>query len=202
MASEIFHVPEAQVTSEQRRMAKTVNFGIIYGLSAYGLAARLGITRGEAELFISAYFQQYAGVERFIRRTLETAKDKGRVESILGRRRAISGIKSTDRMIGQAERIAVNAVIQSSAADLIKKAMIDVDRRLRAEKLQARMLLQIHDELVFEAPDAEIPALAELVREAMTSAIRFDVPLKVDIAAGPNWLDGETIVERFRLRSG
>ncbi len=193
VASEIFHVPEAEVTSEQRRMAKTVNFGVIYGLSGYGLAARLGIARAEGDAFIEAYFREYTGVETFIRSTLTKAKEAGRVETILGRRRAVSGVKNTDRMRTQPERIAVNAVIQGSAADLIKRAMLAVDRRLRDDGLQARMLLQIHDELVFEAPDAEVPALAELVRHEMNTAITFDVPLKVDIAVGPNWLDVEDL---------
>jgi DNA polymerase-1 len=193
VASEIFHVPEDQVTPAQRRMAKTVNFGVIYGLSGYGLATRLGIGRAEADAFIEAYFKEYAGVAAFITRTLETAKEKGRVETILGRRRSASGVKFTDRMRGQAERIAFNAVLQGSAADLIKRAMLQVDRRIRAEGLQARMLLQIHDELVFEAPQREIAKLAELVEAEMTTAIKFDVPIKVDVAAGPNWLDVEPV---------
>jgi DNA polymerase-1 len=193
VAAEIFNVPEEQVTPNQRRMAKTVNFGVIYGLSGFGLATRLGITQTEANLFIEAYFRRYSGVEQFIRRTLESAQKIGRVETILGRRRAVSGIKNVDRMRTQVERIAVNAVLQGSAADLIKRAMLDVDRRIAAEGLKARMLLQIHDELVFEAPDSEIPTLAALVRETMTEALTLDVPLKVDLAAGPNWLDVEDI---------
>ena len=193
VAAEIFHVPESQVDAAQRRMAKTVNFGVIYGLSGYGLAARLGIGRAEADAFIEAYFQEYSGVAAFITRTLETARATGRVETILGRRRAATGVKFTDRMRTQAERIAFNAVIQGSAADLIKRAMIAVDRRIREEGLKARMLLQIHDELVFEAPDAEIPRLAKLVEHEMTTAIPFDVPIRVDVAAGRNWLDVEPV---------
>ena len=196
VAARIFQVAEADVSHNQRRVAKTVNFGVIYGIKPFGLAARLGITQEEAKVFIDAYFNEYAGVEAFMTSTLESAAKHGRVETILGRRRAISGIKGTSgRNMNLAERTAVNAVIQGSAADLIKKAMIEVDRRLRAEKLEARMLLQIHDELVFEAPDAEIPALTKLVREAMVGAIRFNVPLKVDVAAGPNWLDAATLPE-------
>jgi DNA polymerase-1 len=157
VAARIFGVPEAQVDAAQRRMAKTVNFGVIYGLSPFGLASRLGIPQAEAAAFIDAYFQEYAGVEAFITRTLEKALKDGRVETILGRRRAISGIKTTTgRVRNLAERTAVNAVIQGSAADLIKRAMLDVDRRIRRAGLRARMLLQIHDELVFEAPDEEI----------------------------------------------
>ncbi len=190
VASGIFGVPESEVTSNQRRVAKTVNFGVIYGISGYGLATRLGIPQTEANAFIDAYFERYPGVADFMTRTLESAKELGRVETILGRRRSISGIKNADfRKMNVSERIAVNAVIQGSAADLIKRAMLAIDRKLRESTTKARMLLQIHDELVFEAPDAEIPALATLVRHEMTHALTFDVPIKVDVAAGPNWLD-------------
>jgi DNA polymerase-1 len=195
VAAEIFGVAEANVDSNMRRVAKTVNFGVIYGLSAFGLAARLGITREEASAFIEAYFHKYSGVDAFITRTLETARQSGRVETILGRRRSISGIKNTTgRVRNPSERFAINTVIQGSAADLIKRAMLLVDERLRSQKMEARMLLQIHDELVFEAPDAELPALAELVREAMTTALELLVPIKVDLASGLNWLDVETMV--------
>jgi DNA polymerase-1 len=193
VASEIFGVKEAEVTPEQRRMAKTVNFGVIYGLSGYGLSTRLGISRSDADAFIEAYFKEYPGVAALITKTLETAKETGRVETILGRRRVVSGVKNTDRMKTQAERIAFNAVLQGSAADLIKRAMIAVDRRITERKMKARLLLQIHDELVLEAPDAEIPELSRMVRHEMTTAIPFDVPIQVDIAAGRNWLDVEDI---------
>ncbi|MEW4569944.1 DNA polymerase I [Tautonia sp. JC769] len=190
VAAQIFGVPEGEVTKDQRRMAKTVNFGVIYGLSPFGLATRLGISQGDAALFIDAYFRQYEGVDRFITETLEQAVVAGRVETILGRRRAISGIKNTTgRNRNLAERTAVNTVIQGSAADLIKRAMLDVDRRLRDDRREARMLLQIHDELVFEAPTEELPGLARMVAEAMAAALPLDVPLQVDLAAGPNWLD-------------
>jgi len=196
VAAGIFGVAESAVDPNQRRMAKTVNFGVIYGISPFGLAARLGITQVEAAAFIDAYFDRYAGVEAFFDRTREEARRLGRVETILGRRRAINGIKNTTgRALNLAERTAVNAVIQGSAADLIKRAMIAVDRRIKAEGLRARMLLQIHDELVFEAPDGEIAPLAALVRDEMTRAISFDVPIRVDVAAGPNWLDVATLPE-------
>ncbi len=190
VASRIFKVVESAVDSNQRRVAKTVNFGVIYGIKPFGLAARLGISQAEAARFIDAYFDEYAGVEAFMNRTLEGAARDGYVETILGRRRLINGIKNTTgRNLNTAERTAVNAVIQGSAADLIKRAMLEVDRRIKLEGLRARLLLQIHDELVLEAPDAEIPALASLVREAMVGAIAFDVPIQVDVAAGPNWLE-------------
>jgi DNA polymerase I len=195
VAAKIFHVAETAVDDAMRRVAKTVNFGVVYGLSAYGLSSRLGISQSEAAAFIEAYFQEYAGVDRFITKVLETAQATGRVETILGRRRPISGIKNTTgRLRNLAERTAINTVIQGSAADLIKQAMILLDQNLREQRFEARMLLQIHDELVFEAPAAEVPRLAELVGRIMTSALDLKVPLKVDIAAGHNWLDVEPII--------
>jgi len=194
VASGIFGVPESDVTKDQRRLAKTVNFGVIYGLSAFGLASRLGISQKEATTFIDNYFDRYAGVAAFIDQTREVAQKTGRVETILGRRRAIEGIKNvTGRNLNLAERTAINTVIQGSAADLIKRAMLAVDARLREERMESRMLLQIHDELVFEAPPAEVRSLAVLVREAMTSALELTVPIGVEIAAGPNWLDVERV---------
>jgi DNA polymerase-1 len=197
VAARIFGVAEAAVDSQMRRVAKTVNFGVIYGLSPFGLAGRLGISREEATAFIEAYFREYAGVDAFITRTLEAALASGRVETILGRRRPINGIKNTTgRARNPAERYAINTVIQGSAADLIKRAMLVVEQRIRARGLQARMLLQIHDELVFEAPDAEIAELATLVRQAMTTALELKVPIKVDLAGGPNWLDVQGLPDR------
>jgi DNA polymerase I len=194
VAARIFHVSEAEVDDRMRGVAKTVNFGVVYGQSAYGLSSRLGIPQSEAAAFIDAYFQEYAGVDRFITTTLEAAQAVGCVETILGRRRPISGIKSTTgRSRNLAERTAINTVIQGSAADLIKRAMIMLDRRLAERKLKARMLLQIHDELVFEAPENEIVELALLVEREMTAALDLRVPLKVDIGAGDNWLDTEPL---------
>jgi DNA polymerase-1 len=190
VAARIFKVGLDQVDSAMRRVAKTVNFGVIYGLSAFGLASRLGISKEEAAKFIEAYFTEYAGVDAFITRTLEAALATGRVETILGRRRPINGIKNTTgRVRNLAERTAVNTVIQGSAADLIKRAMLGIDRAIDERGLAARMLLQIHDELVFECPNEEVVPLAIEVREAMTTAIALEVPLDVDIAFGPNWLD-------------
>lgn len=194
VAARVFHVSEGAVDEAMRRMAKTVNFGVVYGLSAFGLAGRLGIPQSEAAAFIEAYFQEYSGVDRFITRTLESAKAAGKVETILGRRRPISGIKNTaGRVRNLAERTAINTVIQGSAADLIKRAMIRLDAALIERGLKARILLQIHDELVLEAPADETPALAELVRSVMTTALELKTPLKVDLAAGPNWLDVEPL---------
>jgi DNA polymerase I len=154
----------------------------------------LGITQAEAAAFIDAYFQKYAGVDRFITRALEAAQAEGRVGTILGSRRPINGIKTTTgRVRNLAERTAINTIIQGSAADLIKRAMIRIDRELAERGSRARMLLQIHDELVFEVPEDEIAGLAELVRRLMTGALDLKVPLKVDLATGSNWLDVESL---------
>jgi DNA polymerase I len=194
VAGRIYGVPESAVDGSMRRVAKTVNFGVIYGLTAFGLAGRLGISQAEAAAFIDSYFREYAGVDQFITRTLEAALAAGRVETILGRRRQISGIKTTTgRNRNLAERTAINTVIQGSAADLIKMAMIKIDRRLRERGLLSRMILQIHDELVFETPEGEVADLAALVRREMNTALVLEVPLKVDVGVGINWLDVETI---------
>jgi DNA polymerase I len=194
VAAKIFQVPESEVDDDKRRVAKTVNFGVVYGIKPYGLATRLGISQKEAAAFIESYFAEYSGVDSFITMTLESAQTDGRVETILGRRRPINGIKTTtghDRNL--AERTAINTVIQGSAADLIKRAMLAVDRDLRREGLAARLLLQIHDELVFECPAEEVETVARVARQAMTQALALEVPLKVDVAAGANWLDVEDL---------
>jgi DNA polymerase-1 len=199
VAAQIYGVPEAEVTSEMRRSAKTVNFGVIYGISAHGLAQRLGIPRDEATRFIDAYFARYPKVQEHQARLLDNCRRTGYVRTILGRRRAISGIResSTYQQRNQPEREAVNMEIQGSAADLIKVAMLNLFRRLKREGLRSRMLLQIHDELVFEVPPDELDAVAALIQEEMTTPLekelRLEVPLVVDMAAGPNWLDVEEI---------
>jgi DNA polymerase-1 len=197
VAAQVFGVAEAEVTPGQRRMAKTVNFGVIYGISPAGLGTRLHISREEASRFIAAYFARYPKVGEYQARLLADCRRTGYVTTILGRRRRFdpTAIRTTssyqDR--NQAEREAINMEVQGSAADLIKQAMLNVFRRLRRERLRARMLLQIHDELVFEAPPEELAGLAALVREEMTRpverALGLEVPLRVDLAAGPNWLD-------------
>jgi DNA polymerase-1 len=193
VASQVFGVAEDAVTREMRRAAKTVNFGVIYGISPHGLAPRLGITREEAARFIDAYFARYPKVQEYQRRLLEKCRRDGYVSTILGRRRAITGIRpdSTYQQRNQPEREAINMEIQGSAADLIKVAMLNLYRRLKGENYRARMLLQIHDELVFEAPLEELERTAELVRHEMTGALasQLEVPLEVDLAVGPNWLN-------------
>jgi DNA polymerase-1 len=198
VASEVHGVPLTDVTKDMRRSAKAVNFGVIYGQSPFGLAKSLGIPTEEAARFIAAYFARYPGVAQFIVRTLAECRQKGYVSTILGRRRAVQGVRDPSSL-GDAhqrnlpERIAINTVIQGSAADLIKKAMINVHGRLRRERLAARMLLQIHDELVFEVPAAEVESLAALAREEMSSVLRLTVPLKVDVKVGDNWAECETL---------
>ncbi len=190
VASEIFSTPQDEVTSEMRRIAKAVNFGIIYGQSPYGLAAALSIPQEQAAAFIDSYFARYPGVEKFIQETLIECQQSGYAKTILGRRRPIEGIRTPfGRNRNLPERTAVNSVIQGSAADLIKKAMVNLHARLKKERHPARMLLQIHDELVFETPDIALESLCDIVNEEMTTALKMSVPLEVDMASGPNWLD-------------
>jgi DNA polymerase-1 len=197
VASQVYGVDEKDITADMRRSAKTVNFGVIYGMSAFGLAQRLGIDRDEGRKFIDAYFARYPKVQEYQDRLLARCRETGFVTTILGRRRRIDpgAIRpgSTYQQRNQAEREAINMEVQGSAADLIKLAMLHVFRRLRREGLRSRMLLQIHDELVFEAPPEELVKLAALVRHEMTEPrakeLGVSVPLRVDVAAGPNWLD-------------
>jgi DNA polymerase-1 len=197
VAAQIFGVPEDEVTSDMRRNAKTVNFGVIYGMSAVGLAQRLGIPKPDAGSFIDAYFARYPKVQEYQTRLLQNCRRNRYVSTILGRRREISGIRanSTYHQRSQPEREAINMEIQGSAADLIKMAMLNIFRRFRREEFESRMLLQIHDELVFEVPPAEMEDVVEAVRHEMTTpleeSLRLEVPLKVDLASGPNWLDVE-----------
>jgi len=187
-ASKMFHLPLADVTSTQRGQAKAINFGIIYGMSDFRLSNDLGIPRGEAKRFIEDYFRVYAGVGRFIEETKEGARRNGYVTTMLGRRRQLPDINArngNDRQ--QAERIAVNTPIQGTSADMIKLAMLRVSERIARENLRARMILQVHDELIFDAPEDELEVLDPLVREEMTNALPLSVPVKVDVATGANW---------------
>ncbi len=197
VAAKIFNVADAAVTEEMRRAAKTVNFGVIYGISARGLANRLGIPMMEGEAFIEAYFQKYPRVQEYQNTLLKTCRERGYVSTILGRRRQIEGVRPNTSYKGrnQPEREAINMEIQGSAADLIKVAMLNIHRRLKRENCQARMLLQIHDELVFELPPTEQPSIVKLVREEMTQSLgdRLQVPLRVDMSVGANWHDTSEI---------
>jgi len=190
VASEVYDVPAELVTSEMRRGAKAVNFGVIYGQSPFGLAKQLGISQEEAAAFIDSYFDRYPGVEEFLTNLLEECRASGYVKTILGRRRSIQGIRAdVGRSRNLAERTAINTVIQGSAADLIKRAMIAVFDRLREERMSAKMLLQIHDELIFEVPTGQLQEAAALVTDEMVGVLNLDVPLKVDVKTGLNWAD-------------
>jgi DNA polymerase I len=192
-ASQVFGVPPLMVTPDHRRMAKVVNFGIVYGLSPFGLAQRLDIEKSDAKRFIDAYFEKYAGVRRFIDKTLDEARRDGRVKTLFGRVRPIPDINSKNANArGFAERTAVNTPLQGTAADLIKIAMIRIDALLRERKMKSRMTLQVHDELVFEVPEAEVDTMRTLVREQMENVHPpLSVPLQVDLGIGRNWRDLE-----------
>ena len=191
-ASQVFGVPPLMVTSDHRRQAKVVNFGIVYGLSPFGLSQNLGIEPREAKQFIDAYFEKYSGVREFIDKTLEEARCELKVKTLFGRVRPIPDINSKNsNQRGFAERTAVNTPLQGTAADLIKIAMIRIDAALRERGLKSRMTLQVHDELVFEVPEAEIDVMKSLVREEMEKAHSLAVPLLVEMGVGPNWRDLE-----------
>lgn len=192
VASQVFGVPIGEVTSEQRRVAKTVNFGIVYGQGAFGLARTLGIPQREAGAFIEAYKERYQGLGRFMIECVERAEADGYVSTILGRRRVIPEIRSRNRNLRQlGERLAINTVIQGSAADLIKVAMVRLHKRLAEEFEDAHLLIQVHDELVLEVPMADADAVSRATVEEMTRALTLRVPLRVDASVGPNWLEGK-----------
>nr|ABD48716.1 thermostable DNA polymerase I [Geobacillus sp. LH8] len=191
-AMDIFHVSEEEVTATMRRQAKAVNFGVVYGISDYGLAQNLNITRKEAAEFIERYFASFPGVKRYMETIVQEAKQKGYVTTLLHRRRYLPDITSRNFNVRSfAERTAMNTPIQGSAADIIKKAMIDLAARLKEERLQARLLLQVHDELILEAPKEEMERLCQLVPEVMEQAVALRVPLKVDYHYGPTWYDAK-----------
>jgi DNA polymerase-1 len=189
-ASLLFHLDEAEVTSDKRRIAKTINFGVIYGMSAFRLSNELGIPRGEAQGFIDAYFETYAGVRDFIDKAVREAEERGYSTTILGRRRPIAAIGSRNKTEKQAaERVAVNTPIQGSAADIVKLAMLRVDAALKAERPKAKLLLQVHDELIAEAPEKEAKAVAALMKREMEAAIELSLPLRVSVETGKRWGD-------------
>ena len=189
-AAVLYGVDEAQVKPEQRRVGKTVNFGVIYGMSAFRLARDMRIPRRDAEQFIRRYFERYAGVDRFIKQTVRQAEQRGYVETIMGRRRPISRINSRNRTEKMAaERVAVNSPVQGSAADIVKQAMIEVTLALAERRMASRLLLQVHDELIFEVPDGELDRGRELIREKMEAAVELTVPLRVSLEVGPTWGD-------------
>jgi DNA polymerase-1 len=189
-AARIFGVTEDKVTSEMRRVAKTVNFGVIYGMSDYGLEQATSFSREEAAEFISAYFEKYPGVRAYIEHTKNQARELGYVQTVLGRRRYIPEIKSPNRQIREAaERMAVNMPVQGTSADIIKIAMVNLHREIVKQKFGSRMILQVHDELLFEVPLDETDQVKDLVSEIMPQALLLSVPLKIDIKMGKNWAD-------------
>ena len=189
-AAKIFEVAEDEVTKEQRRRAKVANFGIIYGISSFGLAKRLGIGRGESKEFIEEYFIKYPSIKNYMNKTIEYAMENGYVKTILNRKRYIPDINSKNKVVkGLAERNAINAPIQGSAADLIKLAMIRIFKRMNDEGLESKMILQVHDELVFDVRSKEVDSLSRIVIEEMESVMKLSVPLTVDCNYGKNWLE-------------
>jgi DNA polymerase-1 len=187
-ASEILGVKPKSVTGEMRRIAKAINFGIIYGMGPRRLAEELGIDHKTAKNYIEAYYKRYKGVARYREAVIETATKKGYVSTLFNRRRYLPDIKHGNRVIrAEAERMAINTPIQGTAADLIKRAMINIHSRLEKEDFESKMLLQVHDELVFEAPEEELDRVVPMIREEMEGVFHLRVPLKVEISKGRNW---------------
>jgi DNA polymerase-1 len=189
-ASEVFGVPAAEMDKETRNRAKAVNFGIVYGISPFGLAAQLGIPQQQARAYIDRYFARYVGVQKFIEKTLEETRKTGGARTLFGRVRPIPDLESRNpNQRGFAELTAINTPLQGTAADLIKLAMISIDHKLAERKLKTRMVLQVHDELLFEVPANEKAEVEKLVRAEMEGAVKLNVPLVADLRFGPNWRD-------------
>ena len=187
-AAEVFGVPLDAVDSDQRRSAKAINFGLIYGMSAFGLAKQLDISRGEAAQYIELYFARYPGVKRYMDETRELAKEQGYVETVFGRRLYLPDINARNaQMRNYAERTAINAPMQGTAADIIKRAMLDVSAWLEKDKVDARVIMQVHDELVLEVKAGELESVADKVQELMVTAATLKVPLEVDSGIGNSW---------------
>jgi DNA polymerase-1 len=187
-AAEVFSTPLGEVSADQRRSAKAINFGLMYGMSAFGLARQLGIGRGDAQKYMDLYFERYPGVKRYMEETRRQARETGFVETVFGRRLYLPDIQSRNQALRQyAERSAINAPMQGTAADIIKRAMIEVDGWLQNSRLPARLIMQVHDELVLEVADGAVEAIVEPLREHMAQAAKLAVPLKVDIGIGRNW---------------
>jgi DNA polymerase-1 len=187
-AAEVFGVPLAAVSGDQRRSAKAINFGLIYGMSAFGLARQLGIGRGDAQKYVELYFERYPGVKRYMDETRQAAHDNGFVETVFGRRLYLPDIQSRNAAMRQyAERSAINAPMQGTAADIIKRAMIDVHGWLLGSSLRARLIMQVHDELVLEVAAADVDSVITGLRLRMVRSGELRVPLKVDVGVGANW---------------
>jgi DNA polymerase-1 len=189
-ASELFGVAAEQVNTDMRRIAKTVNFGVIYGISPFGLSETLSISREEAKQYIGQYFARHPGVQRYIEENLREAGKNGYVTTLFGRRRAVPELGNKNMMVRQqGERFAINSPIQGTAADIIKIAMITIGRKLRESGMATKMILQVHDELLFEVPPQELETAREIVRSGMEGVLQLSVPLCVDIHYGKNWAE-------------
>jgi len=189
-AAKINGIPVDKVTKEMRNKAKTANFGIIYGISAFGLSQRLYISRKEAKELIDGYFNTYPNVRAYMNKSIQFARDKGYAETIMGRRRYLRDIHSRNAIIrGMAERNAINAPIQGSAADIIKIAMVCIHKAIKEKNYKSRMIIQVHDELVFDVYKPELQAITEMVKDAMQNAVKLKIPLLVDLDTGNNWLE-------------
>ena len=192
VASQIFGVPQEQVDAAMRRTAKAVDFGIVYGLTAYGLSRGIRISVEDAVRFIKAYFDRYPGVRKFIDDVLEAARRDGYVSTLFGRRRPLPEINSSDSIRRNSEeRAAVNMTVQGTAADMIKIAMVRIHRRLKEESFRTKMILQIHDELLFDCPEDELDKIEDMVLHEMQIAVKLKVPVKANIAVGRNWLEAK-----------
>jgi DNA polymerase-1 len=189
-ASQLFKVPMEAVTKDMRRKAKTANFGIIYGISSFGLAQRLNISRSEAAALIQAYFKEFSAIKTYMDAVIEKARAQGYITTLLGRKRELRDINSKNTVLrGFAERNAINTPIQGTAAEMIKLAMIHIHGWMLQEQLRSRMVLQVHDELVFDAHQEEISLLQQRIPKMMREALPLEVPIEVDIKIGPNWLE-------------
>jgi len=189
-AARVYGVELEEVTSDMRRNAKAVNFGIIYGQSAFGLSQSLGIPRKEAAAIIDQYFAQYTGIRKYMGDIIDFAKERGYVETLLKRRRYLRDINSANMTVrGFAERNAINAPIQGSAADLIKIAMINIQKDIEAQDLEGKMIMQVHDELVFDVPEHEVGQFKEIIAHRMKNAMKLNVPIEIEIGQGNNWLE-------------
>ena len=187
-ASQIFALPIEKVTSEVRRKAKAINFGIIYGISAFGLARQLNISRQEAADYIDKYFKEYPAIQQYMSKTIEFAKENHFVENLLGRKCFIETINDKNHALRSfGERAAINAPMQSLTSDIVKMAMITLDKELETRSMQTKMILQIHDELIFEVPEEEVSEASKLIKSVMEKAIKLDVNINVDVNAGSNW---------------
>ena len=191
-ASQVFHVPFDEVTDLQRRNAKAVNFGIVYGISSFGLSQDLSISRKEAAQYIEHYFESYPGFKSFLDKCVSDAKEKGYAETLYGRRRPMPELKSSNFMQRSfGERVAMNAPIQGTAADIIKIAMIHVNEELKKRNLKSRMILQVHDELLIEADETELEEVQQILQDKMEHAAELLVPLSVDMHTGKNWYEAK-----------